>query len=131
MFLSPVGDPYTVTIPGSGTILQFCDYHNLLPWQSVLRILNDASLSAFDYKADTLIGVQPLKYEISGLQLMLIPTADTTWRMWSTALWGMRTAARDKAMFFEWTFGLAHRRKTVGFGFLGEVASSSIAVDNH
>ena len=126
--LSSVEDPYTIEVRESGTVIQFRNYQEYLPWRNVLNMLNMATSSAFKYDADTLIGQETLKYQEFGLLFMLIPTPTMTWRVWSSALWGMRMAAQDKGMFFEWSFGVGHSGRSVGFGFLSRVETRVVAI---
>ncbi len=53
------------------------------------------------------MGLEPLETWVRGVQLFLVPREEMTWWMWTNALWGMRMAVGDNAMFFEWSFGVA------------------------
>ena len=86
----------------------------------MLGLLEIATSSALAHDADTLVGDQPIKSQVAGLLLMLVPRQEMTWRMWGTALWGMRLATKDNQMFFEWNFVLTHAGHVVGIGFLGD-----------
>ena len=83
-------------------------------------MLEVATSLAFAHDADTFIGDQPIKAHVADILIMLLPTKEMTWRMWTTALWGMRMIIKDKQMFFEWHFLLTNAGKTVGVGFLSD-----------
>ena len=112
-------------ITGRNTVIEFFHYGDYLPWQIVIRILESATSSALTHDADTFIGDQPIKTQVAGLLLMLVPKEEMTWRMWTTALWGMRTATKDNQMFFEWSFFLTHAGRLAGIGFLGDEATGA------
>lgn len=84
-----------------------------------MRVLEEATSSAFGHAAEAFISDETIKVEAAGLLLMLVPKKEMTWRIWSTALWGMSIAVKDHQMFFEWNFGLIHAGHPVGLGFLG------------
>jgi len=84
-----------------------------------MGVLKEATSSAFDHNADTFISDETINIDAAGLLLMLVPKKEMTWRMWSTALWGMRMAVKDHQMFFEWNFGVIYAGHAVGLGFLG------------
>lgn len=131
---SPVKDPYVTQPLGSNEIIEFYGYREHLPREKVIEILNNATFSALEHDGDTLIGAEPVQSRVDGLQLMVIPRENMKWRMWTTTLWWMRMAVKDKEMFFEWSFAIASFHMAdateVGYGVLKDVTRETVKRSN-
>ena len=97
-------DPYDFQVQGSQEIIEFTDYGGDLDINQVIRILNNATFGAFKFDEEAEVGTQPINTLLDDISLTLRPKRGLTWRMWETALWGIRRAVHDYRMDFEWNF---------------------------
>ena len=126
---SPVRNPFNWQRVGSDDSVEFYGYGGLLVPDNVTEVLNNATSEAFTHPADTLISRESLQFRVGDVQLFLVPRPELTWRLWSTALWGMRLSVKRQKMYFEWSFMIfrseAIDEGELGYGILQGVTVSS------
>lgn len=105
-FGSPVKDPFDLYDGAGHQTVEFYDYRRPIPMSLTMRVLQLANAEAISHHDGGVIGTERhLEYWVDEVQLLLIPTEETTWRMWFGAVLAMaRFAWAARGMSYEWSF---------------------------
>ncbi len=116
-FGSPVKDPYDLDDGIGRQTVEFHDYRRSIPIGLIRSVLQLANADALTHRenVDGLIGTERhLQYWADEVQLLLIPSEETTWRMWFGATLAMAGfAGAQFKMSYEWSFILLENGRSV------------------